>query len=106
MSQTALEVIQGVMTQIAPVPVGIDPARLVLWEQPGKFSYEYCRSVIGASVQALNEERAIAWAALLALTTESAIWYMNGGKVTQVPKTIGRSRPTQKPGFNSAHTIH
>jgi hypothetical protein len=105
MTQTALETIQGVMTSIAPVPVGIDPARLVLWEQRGKFSYEYVRSVIGASAQGLNEERAIAWADILALTTESAIWYMNGGAVDQVQKTMGRARPKQHRGFNVGHSI-
>lgn len=105
MTQTALETIQGVMTTIAPVPVGIDPARLVLWEQRGKFSYEYVRSVIGASAQQLNEERAIAWADILALTTESAIWYMNGGAVDQVQKTMGRSRPPLHRGFNVGHSI-
>src|SRR5579859_7169666 len=103
MTQTALETIQGVMTQIAPIPAGIDAARLVLWEQRGKFSYEYVRSVIGASAQSLNEERAIAWADLLALTTESAIWYLNGGAVDPVQKTMGRSLPPQKRGFNSGH---
>ena len=58
MTQTALETIQGVMTQIAPVPVGIDPARLVLWEEKGNFSYEYVRSVFGAAVQSLKIGRA------------------------------------------------
>lgn len=105
MTQNALETIQGVMTQIAPVPVGIDPARLVLWEEKGNFSYEYVRSVFGAAVQSLNEERAIAWGDLIALTTESAVWYMNGGKVQPVQKTMGRSRPTQKVGFNAGHSI-
>lgn len=105
MTQTALETIQGVMTTIAPVPVGIDPARLVLWEEKGNFSYEYVRSVFGAAVQALNEERAIAWGDLIALTTEQAVWYMNGGKVGATTKTMGRSRPPQHIGFNAGHQI-
>lgn len=105
MTQTALETIQGVMTQIAPVPAGIDPARLVLWEEKGNFSYEYVRSVFGAAVQSLNEERAIAWGDLIALTSDLSVWYMNGGAVTPVKKTMGRSRPTQKIGFNAGHMI-
>lgn len=105
MTQTALETIRGVMTQIAPVPAGIDPARSLLWGERGEYDYAYCRSVIGAATQGLNEERAVAWGDLIALTTEQAIWYMNGGKVGPVDKTMGRSRPPQHRGFNAGHMI-
>lgn len=105
MTQTALETIRGVMTQIAPVPPGIDPARLVLWEQRGKFSYEYVRATIGAAIQALNEERALAWGDMIALTDESAIWYMNGGAVEPADVTMGDSRPPLVVGNNAGHMI-
>ena len=105
MSETALETIRGVMTQIAPVPTGIDPSRMLLWGERGEFDYEYCRSVIGASAQGLNEERAVAWGDLIALTTEQAIWYMNGGAVGPTAKTMGKSRPPSRRGFNAGHMI-
>lgn len=105
MTQTALETLRGVMTHIAPVPPGIDPARLVLWDQRGKFSYEYVRSVIGASIQALNEERALAWGDLIALTAEQSVWYMNGGSVQPAEITMGASRPPLVTGNNAGHMI-
>lgn len=105
MTQNALESLRGVMTQIAPVPPGIDPARLVLWEQRGKFSYEQVRAIIGANIQALNEERALAWGDMTALTAESAVWYMNGGAVEPVNITMGRSRPPLVRGNNAGHSI-
>lgn len=105
MTQNALETIRGVMTKIAPVPPGIDPARLVLWEQRGKFSYEQVRALIGASIQALNEERALAWGDMIALTAESAVWYMNGGAVEPSNVTMGRSRPALVRGNNAGHSI-
>src|SRR5260221_19289 len=105
MTQTALETIRGVMTQIAPVPPGIDPARLVLWEQRGLFSYEYVRATIGASIQALNEERALAWGDMVALTPESSIWYMNGGAVEPADVTMGDTRPPLVVGNNAGHMI-
>lgn len=95
MTQTILQDIRGVMTQIAPLPTGIDPTRSWLWGNRGQYDYEYCRSVIGASVQALNEERAVAWGDLIALTTEQEIHYMQGGSVGPVDKTMGRKRPPQ-----------
>lgn len=105
MTQTALETLRGVMTSIAPVPAGIDPARMVLWEKRGKFSYEYVRSIIGASVQSINEERAMAWGDMIALTEEQSVWYMNGGAVQPVPITMGRSRPPLVIGNNAGHMI-
>jgi len=105
MTQTALETLRGVMTQIAPVPAGIDPARLVLWEQKGNFSYEYVRSIIGASVQGLNEERAMAWGDLITITKEQSVWYFNGGAVQPVEITMGDRRPTPVRGNNAGHMI-
>lgn len=105
MTQLALETLRGVMTQIAPVPPGIDPGRLVLWQERGKFSYEAVRSVIGASIQALNEERAMAWADMLCLTDEQGIWYMNGGAVEPAAMTMGDQRPPLVRGNNAGHMI-
>ena len=105
MTQTALETIRGVMTKIAPVPAGIDPARLVLWEQKGNFSYEAVRATIGAAIQSINEERALAWGDLITLTTEQSIWYMNGGAVQPTEKTMGDTRPPLVTGRNAGHMI-
>jgi hypothetical protein len=105
MTQTALQSLHGVMTQIAPVPPGIDPARLVLWETRGKFSYEYVRSVIGATLQSLNEERAIAFGDAIALTVDQAVWYMNGGSVEPANITMGKTRPQLVRGNNAGHMI-
>lgn len=105
MTQNALETIKGVMTQIAPVPVGIDPARLVLWDQRGKFSYEMVRALIGANVQALTVEKALAWGDMIALTTEQGVWYMNGGAVEPAEVTMGDVRPPLVQGNNAGHMI-
>lgn len=105
MTQNALETIKGVMTQIAPVPVGIDPARLVLWDQRGKFSYEMVRALIGANVQALTVEKALAWGDMIALTTEQSVWYMNGGAVEPAEITMGDVRPPLVQGNNAGHMI-
>lgn len=105
MTQTALESIRGVLTQIAPLPTGIDPARLALWEARGKFSYEQVRATLGASIQALNEERAMAWGDLMTLTPEMSMWYMNGGAVQAAEITMGKSRPPLVFGNNASHMI-
>lgn len=105
MTQTAVETIRGVLTQIAPVPPGIDSARLVLWEQKGNFSYEQVRATLGAAIQSLNEERALVWSDLTALTTDAAIWYMNGGAVQPAEVTMGKSRPPLVFGNNAGHSI-
>lgn len=105
MTQTALETIRGVMTQIAPVPAGIDPARLVLWAERGKFTYESVRSLVGAAVQALTEEKTIAWGDLIALTDEQSVWYMNGGAVEPADITMGRSRVPLVTGNNAGHMV-
>lgn len=105
MTQTALETIRGVLTQIAPLPPGIDANRLAIWEQRGKFSYEQVRATLGASMQALNEERAMAWGDLIALTVEQAVTYMNGGAVTPVDVTMGKSRPSSVVGNYAGHMV-
>ena len=105
MSQTALETIRGVLTQVAPVPVGIDTNRFLLWEARGKFSYAQIRAFVGASIQALNEDTVMAWGDMISLTPEQTVWYMNGGAVTPADVTMGRSRPTLVFGNNASHMI-
>jgi len=105
MTQTALETLRGVMTQIAPVPAGIDPGRMTLWEQRGKFSYEHIRALIGASLQALTEERTMAWGDMITLTDDQSVWYMNGGSVEPAEITMGSSRPPLVVGNNAGHMI-
>lgn len=105
MTQTALESIRGVLTQIAPLPIGIDATRFALWEARGKFSYEQVRSTLGAAIQALNEERVMAWGDWICLTKEQAIWYMNGGAVQPAEVTMGKSRPPLVFGNNASHMI-
>ena len=105
MSENALQSLRGVMTTIAPVPTGIDPARLTLWNQRGKFNYESVRSIIGAAIQGVNEERAMAWGDLITLTPDMSVWYMNGGKVEPADVTMGDSRPPLVRGNNAGHMI-
>ncbi len=105
MTQTALESIRGVLTQIAPLPVGIDANRLALWEARGKFSYEQVRATLGAAIQALNEERALAWSDMTTLTVEQSVWYMNGGAIQPAEVTMGKSRPPLVFGNNASHMI-
>ena len=105
MTQTALESIRGVLTQIAPLPTGIDPTRLALWNARGKFNYEQIRGILGASIQSLNEERVVAFGDLINLTPEQAIWYMNGGAVQPAEITMGKSRPPLVFGNNASHMI-
>lgn len=105
MTQTALESIRGVLTQIAPLPPGIDANRLAIWAERGMFNYEQVRATVGAAIQALNEERAMAWGDLISLTTEQHVLYMNGGAVQPAEITMGKSRPPQVFGFNAGHMV-
>lgn len=105
MTQNALETLRGVMTQIAPVPAGIDPGRMTLWQQRGGFDYSYVRAVIGASLQAKTEERTMAWGDMITLTADQSVWYMNGGSVEPAVLTMGSSRPPLVTGNNAGHMI-
>jgi hypothetical protein len=105
MTQTALESIRGVLTQIAPLPTGIDAARLALWAARGKFSYEQIRGILGAAMQALNEERVMAWGDWITLTPDMKVEYMNGGAVQPAEITMGKSRVPLVVGNNAGHMI-
>lgn len=105
MTQTALESIRGVLTQIAPFPTGIDPTRLAQWAQRGNFSYEQIRSTLGAAMQSLNEERVMAWGDWITLTDKMAVEYMNGGAVQPAEVTMGKSRVPLVFGNNAGHMI-
>lgn len=105
MTQNALETIRGFMTQVAPLPPGIDANRLAIWNARGKFNYEQVRATIGAAIQALNEERAMAWGDMITITPEQAMWYMNGGAIQPVEVTMGKSRPSAVTGANASHMI-
>lgn len=105
MTQTALESFQGALTQIAPLPPGIDANRLAQWAQRGKFNYAQVRAMVGAAFQSLNEERGMVWADMITVTPNQAITYMQGGAVEPAQKTNGKSRPKHVRGGYQGHMI-
>jgi hypothetical protein len=105
MTQSAHETILGVLTQNAPVPVGIDPARLVVWEQRMGFSYQQLRGVIGGAIQEHNVEMFAAWGDAFYATPDQSVWYPQGGDVIEFEELAGGARPNPVKGGQAGHMI-
>lgn len=105
MTQTLQGTIRGALVQNLPVPAGIDPARLVLWQQKGGYDYQQMRATLGAVLQKFNEDMVSVWGDLITVTPEQSVWYRNGGAIVPAEITMGNSRPTLVKGFNAGHMI-
>jgi len=105
MPQTAHETILGVLTQNAPVPPGIDPGRLVLWQQRMGYSYQELRGTLGGAIQEVNLEMFSSWGDMFYATPEQAVWYPNGGDVVEFKQVSGGARVPLVHGFQAGHMI-
>lgn len=102
---TAHETILGVLTTNSPVPLGIDPGRLVVWAKRFGQSYEQLRATMGGAIQEHNVEMFSAWGDLFYATPEMDVWYPNGGDVVAFVELSGGARVPLVNGGQAGHMI-
>lgn len=101
----ASETIRGVLTQNAPLPAGVDGARLALWALKSGNTYAQVRATLGAGFQEYNEQMISSWGDVITATKEQAFLYPNGGTVVPFEQLSSSSRVPLVRGFNAGHMI-
>ena len=102
---TAHETILGVLTQNAPIPAGIDPGRLVIWQERMGFSYQQLRATIGGAIQEVNLEMFANRGDMFYATPDQSVWYPNGGDVVEFVQISGGGRVPLVHGGQAGHMI-
>lgn len=97
--------IQGVLTQNAPLPAGLDGNRIALWRLKSGNTYEQVRSMIGAGFQEYNEQMIASWGDMITTTTDDMFLYPNGGAIQGFQQLSGGAKVPLVRGFNAGHSI-
>lgn len=97
--------IRGVLASNAPLPAGLDGARIALWQLRSGNTYEQVRSMLGAGFQQYNEEMITAWGDAITTTTEGEYLYPNGGTLIPFEQLSGLSRVPLVKGYNAGHSL-